>query len=290
MNHRLTDVFQIVWKFIWQLVARIIKHDIASLAAVISFYAFFSLFPLLILVIYGVTALLPGTPTEKLIVHLIEPYFPGLPEAQDFMQRNIVRLSSLGARVGWVSAITLTWSATSGFIAVQQALDVIWESAQRSFVTRRVIAFGMLVVLLLFALGSAMMTTLYPWVKEGVASHVPRFIQLLSYLHGLSKIIFPASLFLVFLVFYRYLPSNTRETPWAFLIPGALVATVTVDAGRIFFVWYANHLVRYQMIYGTLAAAMLLVLWTYVAGMLMLFGAEVSATLQSLQQERKSTS
>lgn len=290
MNFRVTNAFQFTWKFIWQLIMRIIKHDIASLAAVISFYAFFSLFPLLILVIYGVTLLLPGTQTEQLIVRLIEPYFPGLPAAKEFMQVNIERLSALGAKVGWVSAITLTWSATSGFIAVQQALDVIWESAQRSFVTRRVIAFGMLMVLLLFALGSALMTTLYPWVKEGVAVHLPRFIHILSYLHGLSKIIFPSSLFLVFLVLYRYLPSSTREAPWAFLIPGALVATITVDAGRILFVWYANHLVRYQMIYGTLAVAMLLVLWTYIAGMFMLFGAEVSATLQCMQQERNSSS
>jgi membrane protein len=252
-------------RFLWRLSTGIVRHDIASLAAMIAFYALFSLFPLILLIVYAVSVFLPHIHIEQLL-NLIRPYFPALPESKDLIDANILQLSEGGAKVGLLSAVTLTWSATSGFIAVQ-----------RSYLTRRLISFAMLAVLLILTMGSSIVMAIYPFV-ERVATIHPKVFFWIRWLHGLSRIIFPFSLFFGCLVFYRFLPS--RKTNWSVLIPGALIATIALDKGREMFVWYAGHLVRYQLIYGGLAAVMLLVLWMYLGSIIMLFGAEVSASLE----------
>ncbi|GGJ12382.1 hypothetical protein GCM10010885_22200 [Alicyclobacillus cellulosilyticus] len=269
-------------KFVWDLTACAVKHDIASLAAVIAFYAFFSLFPLLLLTLYVASALLPHADAEQLLVTLIRPYFPALPEAKQFIDRNIAHLSAVGSNVGLVSAVTLTWSATSGFLAVQQAMDVILASSQaRSYMARRFIAFAMLAVFLCLTIASAVAMELYPVVGHTwfARARVPH-LALLA--HALSRVLFPLSLFLSFVVFYRYLPS--APVPWTCVVPGACVATAAVDLGRALFAWYASHLMAYQMVYGSLAVVMLVVLWIYIASMVMLFGAEIAAVLRAWEQ------
>jgi len=266
-------------KFTLGLFHSVMIDDIASLAAIIAFYVFFSLFPLLLLVLYASSSLLPHVQTERLLASLLQPYFPALEQTKKFISDNLYSLAQQGRNVGLISAVTLTWSATSGFIALQQAMDVIWQSQQRSFLSRRLIAFLMLVILLLLTLATAIVTSVFP-----VIQHLPLIKKVvlikLSVVHGYSRLLFPLSLFAGSLVVYRYLPS--RFVPWKYLLPGALLTTVSVDLGRELFAWYASHLWRYQMIYGTFAVVMLVVLWMYLASLAMLFGAEVSANLYLL--------
>ncbi|WP_245578053.1 YihY/virulence factor BrkB family protein [Alicyclobacillus herbarius] len=271
---------KVAGRFLWRLVVSVAQHDLASLAAVIAFYAFFSLFPLLLLLIYGASLLLPQVQVEKVVGLFVTPYFPAWP--RNYITSNLPHLTRVGVNVGIVSAVILTWSATSGFIAVQQALDVVWNSQQRSFVKRRLIAFAMLLILLLLTLGSEVVMALTPLVKYTLVRHAA-FFDWVKMLHAVSRVLFPLSLFVGCLVVYRYLPS--RQGHFVYLVPGALVTTVAVDAGRAVFTWYASHLVMYQLIYGTLTVVMLVILWMYLASLAMLFGAEVSANLQALDDE-----
>lgn len=275
------DRFRSLGRFVCSLMASITKHDISSLAAIIAFYALFSLFPLLLLVLYTASILVPETHGERWLVALIRPYFPAMSDATQFIANNIKRLSNAGAKVGLVSAMILACSATSGFIAVQQALDVVWETKQRSFIVRRLIAFAMLVVLLALALLSALVIIFYP-VAAAAAEHL-RTLHWLSVLPVVSSFIFPTTLFCGCLVLYRYLPSSTQD--WSCIIPGALVATVMIDLGRGVFVWYAAHLVTYQLLYGGLAVVMMIILWMYLASIALLFGAEVGAALQQFDDQ-----
>ncbi|MBX5435640.1 MAG: YihY/virulence factor BrkB family protein [Alicyclobacillaceae bacterium] len=272
--------WQLTLRFVWRLTASSLRHDIFSLGAVIAFYAFFSLFPLLLLIIYAASVLLPNSNVEQVLLTMVRPYFPTLSAAKDVIADSITNLAQQGGKIGLVSGLTLLWSATSGFMAVQQTMDVIWETPhQRSFVVRRLIAFAMLVVLLLLTLVSAAVMAMYTAVRPAALAHVG-VLHWLNLAHGVSRVLFPLSLFAGCVVFYRYLPS--RASPWPYLVAGALVATAVLDGAREVFIWYAGHLGTYQMIYGTLTAVMLLALWMYVASIILLFGAEVATTLEAL--------
>ena len=270
-----------VGQFIWSLVLSIMKHDIASLAAMISFYALFSMFPLIVLIIYGASVFIPHYHIEKLLLDALSPYYPALPEAKKFIGFYVAHLAATGAKVGVVSAVTLIWSATSGFIAVQQAMDVIWDihiHEQRSFLSRRLIAFSMLMIMLILALVSYLIMGIYGVMPHRVyiSTHVLHWVP---HVLSVSRVLFPVSLFITCFIFYRYLPSRTMET--SFALVGAFIAAIVLDLARWVFTWYASHLVEYQELYGGLAVVMLLILWMYIASIMMLFGAEVAAGLRS---------
>ncbi len=268
-----------------RLVVAIAKHDTASLAATIAFYAFFSLFPLLALMIYAASVLIPTAHIGSVVSQMLQPYFPSIPAVDFLSPLNLGRLADIGERVGILSVLTLSWSATSGFIAVQQAMDVIWEThEQRSFLGRRLMGFGMLLVLLLLTVGSAIAMGLTPVVQQSAMRHHVAVTPLFLIIHAVSRVVFPISLFFGCLVFYRYLPK--RNTPWLYLLPGAFVAALTLDLGRALFVSYASHLGNYEVVYGSLTAVMLLVIWMYMASILMLFGAEVAAAIEHVVESQ----
>ncbi|GEO25549.1 hypothetical protein AAC03nite_13340 [Alicyclobacillus acidoterrestris] len=278
----------IVGHFFANLTARIFKHDIASLSAQICFYALFSLFPLLILIIYGTSLVVPQSNIQHLLITALKPYYPNVDYANtgganDFIAKSIQSLGAAGARIGIVSFLTLTWSATSAFIAVQQALDTIFEVAdKRSFLARRIVGFTMLVLLIFVAVFSSIALALFPHID-----HAPWWAGVsgwASAVRGLTRVVYPLSLFVTCFVFYRYLPS--RKVDVNSVLIGALCASVALDLARALFVVYASHFVSYHLIYGTLTVVIMLVLWMYIAGIILLFGAEIASCLNYMGQSK----
>lgn len=266
-------------RFSYDLAMDLVQKDLASLAATMCFYAFFSLFPLLLLLMYALSFLAPNATVERVLLLAVRPYFPALPEAKTFITDNITRLAGMGGKVSVLSALTLLWSATSAFIAVQQALDIIFEvKIPRSYIARRFISFGMVVLLVVITLLSSFVVALYPlWSQHGFA--LPSWVPIFPVLNHLSQVFFPVSLFFTCLLLYHILPSNV--SPSRNLLIGAFIASLLLDIARQVFVWYAIHLVRYELIYGTLAVVMLILLWMYVASILVLLGAAVAHRLNA---------
>jgi membrane protein len=266
-------------KFVWGLVLSIVKHDIASLAAVITFYALFSMFPLLLLMIYAASYLFPHSQIEYAVVTALGPYYPALPEARKFIAQNVSTLRTAGAKVGIISGISFTWSATSGFIAVQQAMDVIFDvhvHEQRSFVSRRLVAIATLLIMILLSVFSAVLMAVHPmdWLVSN-----PFIVRWLPLVQRASRILFPISLFITCYIFYRFFSSRNLEP--VYVLCGAFIATLALDGARFVFTHYASSLVTYHILYGGLETVMVLILWMYIASMMMLFGAEVAASLRS---------
>ncbi|WP_206831420.1 YihY/virulence factor BrkB family protein [Alicyclobacillus fructus] len=264
--------------FARKLGANCLTHDITSLAAQIAFYAMFSLLPLLILVMYGASLVVPHRIIVELVQSALKPYYPDLQNANQMLENGLNKLSDIGARAGVVSFISLAWSATSALIAIQQALDRIFEvDVPRSFLARRAIAALCLVALIILAVVSALAMALYPWVMR----HIPAGTWLttaFTRFSGVTRMLYPLSLFVTCFVVYRYLPS--RRVNVNCTIMGALAATVLLDLARLLFVVYAAHAVTYHAVYGGLTVVILLIFWMYIALIILLLGAEIAWLLE----------
>ncbi|MFD1673380.1 YihY/virulence factor BrkB family protein [Alicyclobacillus fodiniaquatilis] len=265
-------------RFFSLLGASLVRHDLPALSARICFYAMFSLFPLLLLVIYGTTRIVPHLQIESLLLRMMQPYYPDVSDANSFIKRSIQSLAAAGGKIPLFSFAILAWSAGSAFIAVQQAMDIIFEvQQQRNFFARRLISFAMLVLLIILAVISSFALAFYPAFVHRISAGTV-FSHWVPLLHGISRILYPFSLFVTCFIFYRFLPSRRTEN-YSVLI-GALTATVALDLARTGFVIYAAHLVTYHFIYGGLTVVMLLILWLYIASIMLLFGAEIAASLE----------
>ncbi|WP_304459829.1 YihY/virulence factor BrkB family protein, partial [Alicyclobacillus sendaiensis] len=260
--------FREVQAFARKLGANCMAHDIASLAAQIAFYAMFSLLPLIILVMYGASLVVPHRVIVELLLGALRPYYPDLQNATQMLENSLNKLSNIGARAGLVSFLSLAWSATSALIAVQQALDRIFEvTAPRSFLARRAIAALFLVALVLLTVMSALAMALYPWVVH----HIPAgnwLVTAFTRFSGVTRMLYPLSLFITCLIVYRYLPSKRINLNCTIL--GALAATVLLDLARLLFVVYAAHAATYHVVYGGLTVVILLIFWMYIALIILL--------------------
>ena len=75
-----------------------------------------------------------------------------------------------------------------------------------------------------------------------------------------------------------------RQQRWRYVWPGAILATLLWLGATSAFAWYAVHIARYNVMYGSVAASIALLVWMYVLAIVALIGCEFNA-----EYERAST-
>ncbi len=76
----------------------------------------------------------------------------------------------------------------------------------------------------------------------------------------------------VFLLLYKLVPFT--KTYWHYIWPGALLAAVLFEIARTLFVFYLENFANYQLIYGSIASIIILLVWIYYSAFIMVLGAE----------------
>ena len=270
--------------FLRCLITSIIEHKIVTLAAAIAFYGFSAMIPLILLIIYGTSLFIPQTIIQEFLARVLQSYVPNFPDAKVYLVQNIARLAMIGSKVGFFGILGLFWTSISGFVSFQQILDVILGlKKQRSFPKQYLVAFGMLGILLLLTVLSSFVSIILPLLIQNFLKDI-NVVAWLAVIHLISSVSFPLLLFLTCFVCYRFLPSQPLKT--AYLLAGALTATVAIYVSREAFVWYTYHLGQYEMIYGSLTFIMLFSFWVYIVSIIVLVGAEVAVTLRNFGQDR----
>ena len=69
------------------------------------------------------------------------------------------------------------------------------------------------------------------------------------------------------------------KLPWHSVIPGATLATAMWFSSTLLFGFYLKHYADYSIIYGSLGAAIALLVWMYMVSLVVLVGAEFNAML-----------
>ena len=85
----------------------------------------------------------------------------------------------------------------------------------------------------------------------------------------------------VFLLLYKLIP-NTK-TYWRYIWPGALLAAILFEIARTLFVFYLERFANYQLIYGSIASIIVLLVWIYYSSLIMILGAEFTFQYSSMR-------
>ena len=84
-----------------------------------------------------------------------------------------------------------------------------------------------------------------------------------------------------------YYAAPDAELPFKWITPGGVVATVlSIVASEVVRFWVAN-VFRYNQLYGQLGAGIVLLIWLYAVGLMVLLGEEMNAVLIRMAEERK---
>jgi membrane protein len=249
------------------------KHT-SQLAAGLSYYFILSLFPLLIALAAGL-ALLPVPHLFDQILTLMSRFLPadsmGLVRAvlRDVITPHGGSLLSLG--------IVLTiWAASGGVAALIEAVNVAYNLPDgRSFVRKRLLAIALMFgVGGLAALALALMVVgpgFGRWLA-GQAGLGGVFVALWPYLRWTLAIVCAV---LSMEVIYTWAPSARR--PFRSTLPGAVIALSVWLALSSGLGLYLRNFGKLNKTYGTLAAAIALMLWLYWTAFAILVGAQFNA-------------
>jgi len=254
-------------------VRRFAEHDGLMTAAAISYYALFSLFPLLLVVVAAAAFVLPDLPARRQVLTLVETYAPG---ARPLVQENLARLVAIRSGVGVVGLLFFAWSASAVFSAVARALDrAVGGTRRPSPLRARLAGLAMVAataVVLTAALAGA--TWLAALRRRGLAVPGP---LLGGDLDLVAQLIAGALTFAALLAAYRLVPAGAP--PLRSLWPGALLAAAGLHAARSLFARYVAAVDAGVLIYGSIGVVILTLLWFYVSAAIMIFGLEWAIAL-----------
>src|SRR5580658_2645222 len=84
------------------------------------------------------------------------------------------------------------------------------------------------------------------------------------------------SIAVIALIYHNAVP---RTQPWHSVLPGSVLATAMWFSVTLAFGWYLQHYTNYSVMYGSLGAAIALLVWMYMVALVILVGAEFNAML-----------
>ena len=239
---------------------------------------------------YAMLALFPSLSLFMLLTGLVLD--PGTVEPQLDLLRNLLPQTThelIAARIreivftprgdlGWgvlVSSAVALWSASSGIRAMLGALNLAQNKAEgRGFLAFYSTALLLTLGGILAVLVGLAALVLLPLLLTALG--LPPMARALVRLVGL------AMLCVVVLVatglLYRFGPARP-PAGWKLVSPGSLSATLLWLIGSALFSFYAGHSGAYGTMYGSLAAAVALLMWLYVSAYVILLGAELDAAM-----------
>jgi len=250
-------------------------------AASLAYYAFFSLFPLLLVLVAGGSYFLNSQRVYQDVTGLLQN---AIPVSTDLIEQNLRQVLAARGTVGTLSLLTLLWSASGMFTNLAYNINLAWRGApQRNFLKKRLVGLGMIAGLsglLLLSVALDWITNLIPFLNADSAStSTPSLWRLLSRLGSWLTI------FLLFLALYRWVPNT--DVPWSASFWGALTASIAWNLATEGFSWYLRSgLGRYQLVYGSLGAIVALLFLIFIVSTITLFGAHLSAAIDHWIEDR----
>jgi YihY family inner membrane protein len=233
-------------------------------AALLAYYGFFSLFPLLLVFVTVLGYALANNPgLQQQLIDTVIARFPGFgPQLQGSIRT--IQGSGIGLVIGVLGTL---WGGLGIAQSAQDAMNAVWNIPYKDRpnwwlrLARSLGALLLVVVAVFAATALAQLGT----VGHGVLGRLPLGGSLLL------NLVLLAALFQVL---------TATRLPWRRLLPGAAVGAVGWSVLQALGAWIVTRqLERANLIYGAFAIVIVLLSWLYLSAQLLLYAAEVNVVL-----------
>ena len=240
-------------------------------AAALAYYTVFSIFPLTLLFAIATGRVVGTAVAQEQIGNGLNLFLPES-DLSGLLLDSINQSLEQNTSFGLVALAGLVWSGLGLFSNMTTSLDMIFDVPRnRSLWRQRLLALSMMFILVVLITASFL------------ASGVIALISLL-FINQHSTWLTAASIFLplglnmmIFLLLFRYVPS--RPVHWDAIWPASILGGVGFELAKRGFGWYLANFANYQVVYGSIAAVIILLFWAYLLASIFLFSAELCAQL-----------
>jgi Ca2+-transporting ATPase len=257
-----------LWLILCLTVKKFLRIDGAQWAGAFAFNAFFSLFPLTVLLVTVASCFVDRDRAAKEVIAYMESYVPISGEMQHQVFETIAGVIKARQQASAVALLILVWAALQCFTTLICATNRAWGTAVHNWWRLPLKS----LVLLGITAGAVLLGMAVPVLMRMAKGWLFPGHDFRSWVYGLGGFFIP--LLLVFFglsLFYRLAPR--RPTRFAEVWASALCATVLLRAGESLFVIYLKDFATLNAVYGAFGGIMALLLWIYVYGCVFIFGA-----------------
>lgn len=184
-----------------------------------------------------------------------------------------------------VGIIGSLWSASNAINAFIKSVNQAYDAEEtRPFIVVRLIALGLTLGMIL-ALVIAILLPIFGNLIVNMLHSILGMDQAMTVLlHVMRWGISIVVLTLLIMLLYRFAPS--KKLPFRSIMPGAIIASVLWQLISFGFSFYVGNFGNYSATYGSLGGLIILMIWFFLTGMIMLIGAIFNAILHKRKQER----
>jgi membrane protein len=275
----------------WRDIAVRVKKEMAAdnvdiVAGGLALYALLAVFPALAAAvsIYGLFA----APAD--IANHLQQVAAVLPrDATNILQQQLGKLAehpqetlSFGIVLGIAVAL---WSARKGMVALMNVTNIAYdEQERRGF-------FKQLLISLAFTIGAVIgfLAVLLLGVAAPLAvSFLPLGPAAEIVLLALRWLLLFGVAVLGLAIVYRFAPDRSRAQ-WRWITPGSLIAATLWLIGSALFALYVRNWGSYGETYGALGGVVVLLMWFYLSGYIIILGAEINAEIERQTKQDTTT-
>lgn len=261
------------------------------LSGAVAYYMLLSIVPLIVVLLVVLSNFVPE---DRLLVTVQSDLQLVIPAVADTVTDQLRGFLANRHLVGWVGSGVLVFFATMAFTVLENAMSVIFFHRvaihRRHYVVSALIPFLFIALigmglLLITLISGALQTLDDQWVRLfGVAWRLDGLSGGIFYLMGVGGLI------LLLTALYLVMPHGGIAIRHALI--GGLVAGVLWEITRHLLVWYFKTLSLVNLIYGSLASAIVVLLSFEIAAVILLLGAQVIAEFErcALEDSRDSAS
>ena len=272
-NNRLRFQLRAAWDILWEARGAFIKDGCMNLSAALAFYTILSLIPFLFLIVSAAGYFLGSSDdAHQMVITFMDRLFP---QASGLISKEVKAISQRAGVLGWAGILSMIWTASVIFSSLEFAMGVVFRVEQRrKYWKSRLLALSMipgssiifllsLFVTAVTGIGRSYGLTILGWEFSRSAF----FAFLVGYL-------FPyLVLALAFTAIYRIIPNTSISFRHA--MAGGASCAFLFELAKHFFAWYIGRSSQYNVIYGSLEAIVILVVWVFYSSIILLFCAEV---------------
>ena len=263
---------------------KINEADCSAHAAAMAYYFLFAVFPFF-LFLTTVIGYLPIPHLLDYVLHSAQRMLPS--QAFDLLQDNIRALFSNKKQgllsLGFVLAL---WASSNAVVAVMSAMNKLYLVKEgRPFWKVRLTALLLVIALSLLFLLALILLMFGTKIGYLLAVRVDfgLFFRVVWDLMLIPVILFLLSLAVATIYFF----TPDVEQKWKWISPGSVVAIPSWILVSLGFSYYINNFSSYDKTYGSLGAVIILLLWLYISGFIILCGAVINAVIEHSSQEGK---
>jgi membrane protein len=254
-----------------------VADNIMGMSAQLAYYFFFSLFPALLLLI-AIASYFPVQTLVDDVFKAMSGFAP--PEALRIITDQIQKIrEAKPAGLLTFGVATAVWSSSSAMTAIIGTLNSAYDIEEgrpwwKVQLTAILLTIGVaLFILISFALvivGPTLAERVADWVRLGAAFEWTwKILQ--------WPVVFALACTGIAMIYY-FAPD--AEQDWVWLTPGSILSTTLWLLVSLAFKYYVVNISSYAATYGALGGVMVLMLWFYLSGVAILFGAEMNAEIE----------